>query len=66
VTFFRSILLVAGVAACISFVIFVGHALSTHHVEPVYIGLAALATGAVLLFVYNRSGGSAGAAREPR
>lgn len=55
-TFFRSILLVAGVAACVSFAIFAGHALSTHHLEPVYIGLAALLSGAVLLFVYNRVG----------
>lgn len=55
-TLIRSIMLIAGVAACVSFAIFAGHALSTHHMEPVYIGLIALVAGAALLFVYNRGG----------
>jgi hypothetical protein len=60
VTFFRSILLVTGVTAAVSFAIFAGHALSVHHLGPVYIGLGALAAGAVLLFVYTRTGREAG------
>lgn len=56
VTFVRSILLVAGVASSVSFAIFAGHALSTHHMMPVYIGLGALAVGAALLFVFARTG----------
>jgi hypothetical protein len=59
VTFARSILLLAGVSACVSLAIFAGYALSTHHLAPVYIGLVAFAAGALLLFVYNRTGGGA-------
>ena len=54
-SFLRSILLVAGVAACISFAVFAGYALSVHHFEPVLIGLGTLGAGAVLLFVYART-----------
>jgi hypothetical protein len=60
VTFIRSIVLLAGVSACVSLAIFAGYALSTHHLAPVYIGSVAFAAGAVLLFVYNRTGGSGG------
>jgi hypothetical protein len=56
VTLIRSIMLMAGVAACVSFAIFAGHALSTHHLKPVYLGLVVFAVGAVLLFAYNRTG----------
>ena len=55
-TFIRSLMLVAGVAASVSFAIFAGHALSTHHTEPILIGIVALAAGALLLFVYARTG----------
>jgi hypothetical protein len=62
VTLIRSIMLMAGVAACVSFAIFAGHALSTHHLEPVYLGLAVFAVGALLLFAFNRTGRDSDAA----
>lgn len=55
-SFVRSLLLVAGVASSVSFAIFAGHALSTHHTEPILIGVGALAAGAVLLFIFSRTG----------
>lgn len=55
----RSILLLAGVASCVSFAIFAGHALSTHESGPVLIGTGFLAAGAILLAVYTRTGRAA-------
>jgi hypothetical protein len=52
----RSILLLAGVAASVSFAIFAGHALSTHETGPVAIGAGFLGAGIVLLTVYARTG----------
>jgi len=55
----RSVLLLAGVACCVSFAVFAGHALSTHESKPVLIGAGFLALGAVLLLVFDRTGKSA-------
>jgi len=54
-SFFRSILLVAGVASSVSFALFIGHSLSAHRTEPVLIGFGALVAGVVLLLVYART-----------
>lgn len=56
--FLRSIVLLAGVACCVSFAVFAGHALSVHSSRPLLMGLAALAVGVILLFGYSRAGRS--------
>ena len=48
-TFFRSILLMAGVCLCISFAYFLGHGLSTHHTQPIIYGAGLLLLGAAIL-----------------
>jgi hypothetical protein len=55
-TFARSILLLAGIACTLAFVVFVGHALSTHESRPVLLGSALLGIGVVLLVIYARTG----------
>ncbi len=53
-SFFRSIILLAAVCLCISFAYALGHALSTHHTEPIIIGVAALLLGAAILALLAR------------
>jgi len=53
----RSILLLAGLAGCVAFVLFAGYAIAIHESRPVLLGLAFFAAGALLLTIYVRSGG---------
>jgi hypothetical protein len=55
-TFFRSIVLMAGVCLCISFAYFVGHGLSTHHTAPMIYGAGLLLLGAAILAALLRGG----------
>jgi hypothetical protein len=55
----RSVLLFVGVACCVSFAVFAGHSLSTHESKPVLVGTGFLVLGAVLLFLYDRTGKAA-------
>ena len=48
-TFVRSVLILVGVCLCISFAYFVGHGLSTHHIQPIIYGTGLLLLGAAIL-----------------
>jgi uncharacterized membrane protein HdeD (DUF308 family) len=54
-SFFRSIVLLAGVCLCIAFAYFVGHGLSTGHAAPLLYGTALLLAGAAVLAALSRN-----------
>ena len=52
--FFRSIISLAAICLCITFVYFFGHALSTGEMKPIMYGLPLLVVGSVLIALLSR------------